>query len=51
VLTSASADDENTFDAPAKVAPRQESVGGVAPDFHYTFPASSITVLRIVREQ
>lgn len=51
VLASSSADDENTFDAPTKVAPREESVSGIAPSFRHTFPANSITVLRIPRER
>lgn len=49
VLASASADDENTFDAPTKVAPRKEPVGGIGAAFRHTFPANSITVLRIPR--
>jgi len=51
VLTSSSADDENTFDSPAKVAPREECVGGIGADFRRCFPANSITVLRISRKQ
>jgi alpha-L-arabinofuranosidase len=51
VLTSVSADDENTFDEPTKVAPHEESVGGIATTFRHTFPANSITVLRIPRTQ
>jgi alpha-L-arabinofuranosidase len=50
VLTSAGAADENTFDAPTKVAPREESVPGIGAAFHHTFPANSITVLRVPRK-
>jgi len=49
VLAAPSADDENTFDAPTRVAPRESAVGGVGPTFRHTFPAHSITVLRIPR--
>ena len=51
VLASPKAADENTFDAPTKVAPREESVRNIAPLFRYTFPANSITVLRIPQVQ
>jgi alpha-L-arabinofuranosidase len=50
VLASASADDENTFEAPTKVVPREEPLSGIAPAFRHTFPAHSITVLRIPRQ-
>jgi len=40
-------DDENTPDAPARVTPREESVSGVANEFPRTFPANSVTVLRV----
>ncbi len=51
VLASASADDENTFDTPTRVAPREVSVSGIGPKFSHTLPANSITVLRIPRGQ
>ncbi len=47
VLTSASPDDENSFEAPAKIAPRQGTIRNVAPIFRHTFPANSVTVLRL----
>jgi alpha-L-arabinofuranosidase len=37
----------NSVDAPTKVVPVTRSVGGIAPSFTYTFPAHSITVLRL----
>jgi alpha-L-arabinofuranosidase len=47
VLTSASSADENTIDQPTKVAPVNRPVDKVGPTFHYTFPANSLTVLRL----
>jgi alpha-L-arabinofuranosidase len=47
VLTSASPDDENSFDEPGKVAPREERLRVAGPEFGYTAPAWSFTVLRI----
>jgi alpha-L-arabinofuranosidase len=47
VLTSDTARDENSFAAPAKVAPRESRVQGRASDFRHTFPAHSVTVLRL----
>ncbi len=38
--------DENTLDAPRRVAP-QESVLPVGSNFTHTFPASSVTILRL----
>ena len=49
VLTSASLDDENSFEAPEKVAPRAMQVNGVSDKFNYTFAANSVTVLRLKR--
>ena len=47
VLTSASPDDENSFDEPTKVVPREERVRVAAPAFEHTLPACSFTLLRI----
>jgi alpha-L-arabinofuranosidase len=47
VLTSASADDENSFAAPARVSPRDEEVTIAGPQFSYAFPADSLTILRL----
>lgn len=47
VLTSASPDDENSFEAPMKIAPREETVAISGPSFARTFPAYSLTVLRL----
>jgi alpha-L-arabinofuranosidase len=47
VLTSADVDDENTLDEPTKVAPKAVSITGVGPSFRHTFPAHSVTVVRL----
>ncbi len=47
VLTSASADDENSFDAPRKVVPREASFKITGPTFLHLFPANSLTFLRL----
>lgn len=47
VLTSPNENDENTLAQPTKVAPVAVSVTGVAPKFTYTFPAHSLTILRL----
>ncbi len=39
--------DENTFDAPMKIAPKTTTVDNVSGNFKYTFPARSLTVLRL----
>ena len=45
VLTSASAEDENTLDQPAKVVPVTAAVAGAAADFRHVFPAHSVTIM------
>jgi alpha-L-arabinofuranosidase len=47
VLTSGSPDDENSFDAPTKVSPREETLRVGGKDIIRTFPANSVTILRI----
>jgi alpha-L-arabinofuranosidase len=47
VLTSADPADENSLDAPTKVAPATRIVENAASKFRYTFPAQSVTVLRL----
>jgi alpha-L-arabinofuranosidase len=46
-LTSAGLSDENTFEHPTKVAPVERNLTGISPSFRYTFPAHSVTILRI----
>ena len=47
VLTSADPADENSLDAPTKVAPATRIVENAASKFRYTFPAQSVTILRL----
>ena len=46
-LTSASQQDENSFAEPRKVSPQESTCKIAAPQFDYTFPANSLTVLRL----
>jgi len=47
VLTSADPADENTVDQPNKVAPITRPADITTPKFRYTFPAHSVTILRL----
>ncbi|GAT63639.1 alpha-L-arabinofuranosidase C-terminal domain-containing protein [Paludibacter jiangxiensis] len=47
VLTSANALDENTLDAPTKVAPKTETVKFSGTKINRSFPANSLTILRL----
>jgi len=47
VLTSADAMDENSLDAPTKVAPVAVAIDSAAEDFTHAFPGNSVTVLRL----
>lgn len=47
VLTSAKATDENSLEEPTKVAPVTRSIAVAGPTFRHTFPAHSISVLRL----
>lgn len=49
-LSSASLNDENTFDQPTKISPRQESFQQFANTFDMEFKPYSFTVLRIKRK-
>lgn len=50
VLTSADPADENTLDQPRKVAPVEQVIQDAATNFRHTFPAHSLTVLRVKAE-
>lgn len=50
VMTGAP-DDENSLEQPEKVAPKASAVSGVGEKFSYTFPACSVTVLRLKKAQ
>jgi alpha-N-arabinofuranosidase len=47
LLTSAGLDDENSLQAPSKVAPREEQVKVPGTSFQHAFPAPSLTILRL----
>jgi len=46
VLTSASPNDENSLEEPRKVSPRATQFDAGGPDFQWTLPGNSLTVLR-----
>lgn len=46
VLTSEKPEDENTLDAPTKVAPKTMTLEITGPNFRHTFPGNSLTILR-----
>ena len=46
-LAAKSLKDENSFEEPLKIAPKQSSFDGFSNDFSYTFAANSLTVLRV----
>jgi alpha-L-arabinofuranosidase len=50
VLTSDSPDDENSLEAPNRVAPREQVVKIPGPIFRHVFPAHSFTILRLKLE-
>jgi alpha-L-arabinofuranosidase len=47
LLTGADISDENSFDNPRKVAPRETAFGPVSTVFAHKFPARSLTILRL----
>ena len=47
-LTSADMDDENSLAQPTRIVPVPSRLGGVGPSFSYTFPARSLTILRLM---
>ena len=47
VLTSGSVADENTFERPNNIVPRSASVAVKSNGFTHTFPANSVTVVRL----
>jgi alpha-L-arabinofuranosidase len=50
-LTSGSTADENSFEQPRKAAPQESAASGLAAKCSYTFPARSVTVLRVGMER
>ncbi len=51
VLTSGSPKDENSLDEPTKVAPKTQTLALSGPSFQHSFPANSLTVLRVKAEK
>ena len=51
VLTSGSPEDENSLDEPTKVAPKTQTLDLPGPTFQHSFPANSLTVLRVKAEK
>jgi alpha-L-arabinofuranosidase len=47
VLTSANPEDENSLEEPRKVAPVERTITFAGPRFRHTFPAHSVSVLRL----
>ena len=47
VLTSAKASDENAFETPMRVTPREQTIKGVSASFQHEFPANSVTILQV----
>ncbi len=47
VLSSEKPTDENTLENPTKVSPVTHQIQNAAKDFKHTFPADSVTVLRL----
>lgn len=47
LLTGADLRDENSFENPDKVAPRETAFGPIQPVFEHSFPPRSLTILRI----
>ena len=46
-LAGNSGQDENTFAEPVKIVPQKSQLEIAAPRFNYTFPANSLTVMRL----
>ncbi len=47
VLASENGDDENSFEQPSKVAPKEETISNAARSFRHTFSGNSVNILRI----
>ncbi len=48
-LKGSAMDEENSFASPTKIAPVSRRIDGISSHFRYTFPARSVTVLRLKR--
>jgi alpha-N-arabinofuranosidase len=47
VLSSSSAEDENSFEHPTKFVPKEEPIDNIKPIFEYTVKPWSVTILRL----
>jgi alpha-L-arabinofuranosidase len=47
VLTSANPLDENSFEEPTRIAPRSSTIAIAGPRFSHTFPANSLSIIRL----
>ncbi|MGE5608241.1 MAG: alpha-L-arabinofuranosidase C-terminal domain-containing protein [Bacillota bacterium] len=47
VLAGKSTEDENSFEQPKTVVPIESTISGVSGSFNHTFPAYSVTVMRV----
>ena len=47
IVLSGAPGDENSIQAPTKIAPREEDIALTSPNFTHTFPAHSFTILRL----
>ena len=50
-LRSGNDTDENTFETPLKIAPATTPLNNVSQNFKYTFPARSLTILRLKQKE
>ncbi len=47
VLTSENPLDENSFEQPTKIVPRSSTIAIAGPRFSHTFPANSLSIIRL----
>ncbi|MCI0487870.1 MAG: alpha-L-arabinofuranosidase, partial [Blastocatellia bacterium] len=47
VLTSADPKDENSFEAPTRIAPNEKIINGVGASFKHTWPPYSLSIIRL----
>ena len=51
VLAGKSPEVENSFEQPSNVTPIEATIAGVSASFKHTFPAYSVTVMRVKLKQ
>ena len=47
VMAGTSTEDENSFEQPRNIFPKESTISGVSGSFTHTFPAYSVTVMRV----